>query len=97
MEKKEPLFCWHPATESPGRRRVLMAFTKKDLKPGQYLFSPVRLFADHAIPAECVFEEDNEKKLPVAWAYYDEVIKGITEKMCKDAEAYAWGWWPDDK
>lgn len=93
---KEPLFRWHPATESPGTRRVLMAFKRKDLKRGQYVFDPIRFFKDNVIPAECVFDDDDDgKRLPVAWAYYDEAVKGITDKMCKDAAAYAWGWWPD--
>lgn len=99
MEKTEKTkVIWHPATEKPGKRRVLMAFRRKDLKKGQYLFSPVRFFAQRIIPAETVFtDHDGAKMLPVAWAYYDEVIKGITDQMSKDAAAYAWGWWPDKK
>lgn len=89
---------WHPATESPGKRRVLMAFTRKDLKAGQYLFNPVRFFKDGSIPAECEFLDDKgEKRLPVAWTFYDDAVKGITNQMCKTAAAAAWGWWPDKK
>lgn len=91
-------FQWHPATERPGKRRVLMAFTKKTLKKGQYLFMPVRLFSDRVIPAESEFNDhDGSKMLPVAWTYYDEAINGITQQMREDAERYAWGWWPDNK
>lgn len=73
-----------------------MALTRKDLKPGQYLFLPVRYFEEGIIPAEGEFKDhEGNKQLPVAWTYYDEAIKGITAKMCKDAAAYAWGWWPD--
>lgn len=93
---EQPMVKWHPATETPGTRRVLMAFTRKDLKAGQYIFAPIRIFSESAIPAECVFKDKEDKKmLPVAWVYYADVIKGITAKMCKDAAAYAWGWWPD--
>ena len=88
--------AWHPATESPGKRRVLMAFTKKDLKKGQYLFQPVRYFSERIIPSEGEFKDsDGEKMLPVAWCYYKDAIQGITEQMRKDSELYAWGWWPD--
>ena len=88
---------WHPATESPGKRRVIMAFTKKDLKPGQYLFTPVRYFNKGIIPAEGEFKDaDGQKMLPVAWTWYNNAIKGITEKMCRNAALATWGWWPDD-
>lgn len=96
-KKKKTSVIWHPATESPGKRRVLMAFTMKGLKKGQYLFTPVRYFNTGVIPAEGEFKNDKgEKQLPVAWAYYDEVIKGITERMSRNAAAYAWSWWPDN-
>lgn len=89
---------WHPATETPGKRRVLIAYTKKNLKAGQYIFNSVRFMSPNVIPAECVFKtDDGEKQLPVAWCYYDEAVKGITEQMCRNAAAYAWGWWPDDE
>lgn len=97
LDERKPL-RWHPATERPGKCRILMAFTKKSLKPGQYLFMPVRYFSDRVIPAEGEFRDhDGEKMLPVAWMYYYEAIKGITEQMAHDAALYAWGWWPDDK
>ena len=96
MAKRQTVIKWHPATESPGKRRTLMAFTMKHLKAKQYIFMPVRQMSPNVIPAECVFKDDKgRKQLPVAWCYYDEVIKGITERMCRDASAYAWGWWPD--
>lgn len=95
--KKKTSVVWHPATESPSKRRVLMAFTMRGLKKGQYLFKPVRFMSPQVIPAECAFKsEDGRKQLPVAWCYYDEAIKGITERMCKDAAACAWAWWTDD-
>ena len=75
-----------------------MAFHMKGLKKGQYVFSPVRYFSPGTIPAEGEFRsQTGEKMLPVAWAYYDEAIKGITEQMCRTAAAYAWGWWPDNE
>lgn len=98
MEQNETTIQWHPATESPGKKRVIMAFTRRDLKKGQYLFLPVRYFNERIIPAETKFKDTNgEKMLPVAWTYYNEAIIGITEQMREDAERYAWGWWPDDK
>ena len=98
LQQEQPMIQWHPATESPGKLRVLMAFTRKDLKKGQYVFSPVRLFSENAIPAECVFEDgEDRKQLPVAWAVYTDVVNGITKQMCQSAAAAAWGWWPDEK
>ena len=92
-EEKKTTVVWHPATESPGKRRVLMAFTRKDLKPNQYLFRPVRLFSLGLIPAEGrYFDSEGNRQQPVAWAYYDEVIKGITERMCKNAAARVLEW-----
>ena len=64
-DMKPTTFTWHPATESPGKRRVVMALTRRDLKEGQYVFQPVRFFSPNVRPAECVFR-DNEgrKQLP---------------------------------
>lgn len=93
---KPTTFTWHPATESPGKRRVVMALTRRDLKEGKYVFQSVRFLSPNVRPAECVFR-DNEghKQLPVAWAYYDEIIKGIAPWMISGAENAAWAWWPD--
>lgn len=93
---KPTTFTWQPATESPGKRRVLMALTRKDLKEGQYVFESVRFHSPDVRPAECEFHDsEGRKQLPVAWAYYDEVIKGIAPWMISRAENAAWAWWPD--
>ena len=93
--QKPTTFTWQPATESPEKRRVLMAFTRKDLKKGQYIFNSVRLLSAGVRPAECEFHDDEGRNLlPVAWAYYDEVIKGIAPWMISWAENAAWAWWP---
>ena len=85
---------WHPATESPGKRRVIMAFTKKGLKAGQYLFTPVRYFSEGIIPTDHEFKDaGGDKMLPVAWTYYNDAIKGVTGQMCKDAADAAARWW----
>lgn len=93
---KPTTFTWHPATESPGKKRVLMAFTRKDLKEGQYVFEPIRFLSAGVLPAECTFRDsEGRKQLLVAWAYYDEIIKGIAPWMISGAENAAWAWWPD--
>lgn len=93
---KPTTFTWQPATESPGKRRVLMAFTRKDLKEGQYVFESVRFLSAGVRPAECEFHDsEGRKQLPVAWAYYDEITKGIADWMIKRSEFDAWAWWPD--
>ena len=93
---KPTTFTWQPATESPGKRRVLMALMRKDLKEGQYVFESVRFLSPNVRPAECEFHDsEGRKQLPVAWAYYDEVIKGIAPWMISRAENAAWAWWPD--
>lgn len=76
--------------------QVLLAFTRKDLKEGQYVFESVRFLSSDVRPAECTFH-DNEgrKQLPVAWTYYDEITKGIEPWMISRAESAAWAWWPD--
>ena len=96
MAIKETKVVWHPATESPGKRRVLMAMKRKDFSEEQYVFLSVRFCSPGVKPAECDFHDEEERKqLPVAWAYYDEVISGITPQMCSAAECAAWAWWPD--
>lgn len=93
---RETTITWHPATQSPGKRRVLVAFKVKGLGEGKYLFSPVRFFSPGVTPATCSFEtEDGRKKLAVAWAYYDDVVKNIAPWMIERAESAAWAWWPD--
>lgn len=93
---KPTSFTWHPATESPGKKRVLMAFRVKGHEGDYYVFSVIRFCSSHAIPAACAFKtEEGTKKLAVAWAYYDEITKGITDWMIHSAEFEAWAWWPD--
>ena len=95
---KPTTFTWHPATESPGKRRVLMAMTRHDLGEGQYVFQPVRFFSPGVRPATVVFrDEEGRKQLPVAWAFYDEIIKAIAPWMISRAEDAAWAWWPENK
>ena len=95
---KPTTFQWHPATQSPGKRRVLVALTRRDLQEGQYVFQTVRFCSDGVRLAECEFRDDEgRKQLPVAWAYYDEIIKGIVPWMKSRAEGMAWAWWPEDK
>lgn len=93
---KPTTFTWHPATESPGKRRVLMAMTRKDLGEGQYVFQSVRFCSPDVRPAECAFRDsEGRKTLPVAWAFYDEIIKAIAPWMISRAEDAAWAWWPE--
>ena len=95
-DMKPTTFTWQPATKSPGKRRVLMALTRKDLKEGQYVFESVRFLSPDVRPSECEFHDsEGRKQLPVAWAYYDEIIKGIAPWMISRAESAAWAWWPD--
>ena len=95
---KQTTFTWHPATESPGKKRVLMAMTRKDLSDGQYVFQTARFFSDGVRLTECVFRDSKgRKQLPVAWVYYDEITKAIAPWMVSRAEDAAWAWWPDKK
>ena len=93
---RETTFKWHPATESPGKRRVLMAMTRHDLSEGQYVFQTARFFSEGVRPAEVAFHDaDGNKTLPVAWAFYDEIIKAIAPWMISRAADAAWAWWPE--
>ena len=93
---KPTSFTWHPATESPGKKRVLMVFRVKGHEGDYYNFSVIRFCSPHAIPASCAFKtEGGTKQLAVAWAYYDEITKGIADWMIHSAEFEAWAWWPD--
>lgn len=93
---KPTSFTWHPATESPGKKRVLMAFRVKGHEGDYYIFSVIRFCSPHAIPATCAFKtEGGTKQLAVAWAYYDEITKGIADWMIHISESEAWAWWPD--
>ena len=93
---KPTTFTWHPASESPGKKWVLMAFCVKDNEDGQYVFEVGRFGSSGVIPATCAFKtDDGKKKLAVAWAYYNEITKGIAPWMIKRAEFDAWAWWPD--
>ena len=96
-EEKNPAITWHPATKSPGKRAVVIAFTMKTLPKGKYFFKVVRFRTPDVEPATVAFKtDDGAKMLAVAWAYYDEVINGITDKMVAASENHAWAWWPDD-
>ena len=93
---KPTSFTWHPATESPGKKRVLIAFRVKGHESDYYTFSVIRFCGSHITPATCAFKTDNgTKKLAVAWAYYDEITKGIADWMISGAESAAWACWPD--
>lgn len=93
---KPTTFTWHPATESPGKKRVLMAFRVKGHEEDHFLVSVIRFLSPGVIPATVAFKtDDGVKKLAVAWAYYDEITKGIADWMATGAEHEAWAWWPD--
>lgn len=93
---KPTSFTWHPATESPGKRLVVIAFRVKGHENSYFVFDVVRFRTLHITPATCAFKtEDGTKKLAVAWAYYDEITKGIADWMISGAEWEAWAWWPD--
>ena len=93
---KPTSFTWHPATESPGKRRVLMAFCVKGHETDCYDFSVVRFCQQGVTPATCAFKtDDGVKKLAVAWAFYDEITKGIADWMISSSESTAWAWWPE--
>jgi hypothetical protein len=97
-DMKPTTFMWHPATESPGKRRILLAVRVKGHEHEYMLMRVVRFCAPNTTPATCIFKnEDGVKELPIAWAYYDEIIKGIADWMVDRAESAAWAWWPDGK
>lgn len=88
---KETKIKWHPATESPGKKRFVGAFIKKGRNEKHMTFVPIRYFCSGILPCETRTAKDEE--LCVAWAYYKDFIKGITPKMIADAKLRAWGWW----
>lgn len=91
---KPTSFTWHPASESPGKKWVLMAFCVKGNEDGQYVFDVGRFGSSGVIPSTCAFKtDDGRKKLAVAWACYNEFTKGIAPWMKKRAEFDAWIWW----
>lgn len=95
-DMKPTTFTWHPATESPGKRRIVVAFRVKGHEKDYMLLEVMRFLAPGVTPATCNFKmDDGTKQLAVAWAYYDEIVKGIGDWMIKDAESAAWAWWPD--
>lgn len=95
-DMKPTSFMWHPATESPGKRRVVIAFRVKGHESDYYTLSVIKFCSPNVTPATCAFKtEDGVKKLAVAWAYYDEITKGIAGWMISRAEFEAWAWWPD--
>lgn len=96
--EEQPEVEWHPASESPGKRRVVIAFTRKDLKRGQYLFNPVRYFQEGIIPAQAEFRDhEGNKILPVAWTYYTDAVRGITAEMLRSSASAARDWWTEEK
>lgn len=93
---KPTTFTWHPATQSPGTRRVVIAFRVKGHENDYMLLKVVRFCSKDVTPATCAFKTAaGEKQLAVAWAYYDEITKGIADWMVSGAEYDAWAWWPD--
>lgn len=95
-DMKPTTFTWHPATESPGKRLVVIAFRVKGHENDYMLMQVVRFLSPDVIPATCEFHtDDGAKELAVAWAYYDEITRGIAEWMISRAEHAAWAWWPD--
>lgn len=91
MEKKT--IKWHPATESPGKKRFVGAFIKKGRSEDQLTFKVIRYFKDGVVPCEMCEEGGDE--LCVAWTDYKELISGITPTMIVDAKRGAWGWWKE--
>jgi len=90
-------FKWHPATMSPGTKRVLMAFLVKGHEAEYFTFEVIRFVKGGAVPASCAFETSNgTKKLAVAWAYYDDIVKNIADWMVVQAADVAWAWWNDE-
>ena len=97
-DMKPTTFTWHPATESPGKKRVVMAFKVKGHENSHCVFETVRFLSPNVTPASCTFtNEEGVKQLPIAWAYYDEIAKGIEDWMFERAKSEAWAWWPDNK
>ena len=95
-DMKPTSVTWHPATESPGKKRVLIAFRVKGHENDYLLFEVGNFCSPNVKPATCAFKTaDGTKKLAIAWAYYDEITKGIADWMISRAEFEAWAWWPD--
>jgi len=92
MEKKT--IKWHPATESPGKKRFVGAFIKKGRSEDRPTFKVIRYFQDGVVPCERCEEGGDE--LCVAWTDYKELIKGITPTMIANAKRGAWGWWKEE-
>lgn len=92
MEKKT--IKWHPATESPGKKRFVGAFIRKGRSEDKLTFKVIRYLNDGVVPCECIKEEVDE--LCVAWTDYKDLIKGITPTMIANAKCGAWGWWKED-
>lgn len=86
---------WHPATESPGRKRFVGAYIKKGRNERHMTFSVVRFFEPDVLP--CEVPEADKTELCVAWTPYEDFIKGITQDMKDGAKAKAWGWWNEEK
>jgi hypothetical protein len=94
---KSTTFTWHPATQSPGKRRIVIAFKVKGHENDCMTFETGRFLNPDVTPATCAFKDKNgTKKLAVAWAYYDEISKGIADWMIESAKDAAWAWWDEE-
>lgn len=85
---------WQPSTKSPGTKRFVGAHIKKGRSEDKITFEVIRYLEGGHRP--CETEHDGGNELCVAWAYYDDFIKGITPEMIKDAKAGAWPWWKEE-
>jgi hypothetical protein len=92
--KKTTTIDWHNATTSPQTRRFVGAYIRKGRSEDKITFEVTRYLEDGHRP--CETEHDGGQELCVAWAYYDDFVKGITPEMIKDAKAGAWPWWKED-
>lgn len=91
---KQNEIVWHPATESPGKKRFVGAYIKKGRSEKHMTFQVIRYLSDNVVPCE-THQVDNRDELCVAWTDYDNFIKGITPKMIANAKAGAWAWWDE--
>lgn len=94
--KKESNINWHPATESPGKRRFVGAFIKKGRDEKKMTLQVMRYLSPGVLPCE-THDTDRPDELCVAWTYYDELVRGITPAMITSAKAGAWAWWDEEK
>lgn len=86
-------FKWHPATESPGTKPIVIAYKVKGHENEHYCFMSCQFREDGVTPATVAFQDNGVKKLAVAWAYTDEISVGITDEMFRSAEREGWAHW----